>query len=131
MIKDPTKLQQLRDEWKFAVSTQNRTRVTMGFYQDRADGAYFDHFLNLIHELVLTFVFSVLQDTLEQLRREGVFKCKGNALWDLMDASQSKMHWLDFAFINEGRDKRNKLVHHQEVPKREDTWKYIDALKKN
>jgi hypothetical protein len=133
MIKNATIFQEVRDEWKFAITTQNSINVTMGFYEKRADGAYFDHFLNLIHGFVLTFAFSVLQNTLEQLRDEGVFNCGGNILGNLMNASngkKSKMKWLNFPLVDEGRDKRNKLVHCQKFLKRTDTWKYIDAIEK-
>lgn len=133
MIKDPTKLQEVRDEWKFAIEAQNSMRTIIEYYESQTGGTWFNDFQNKVHGLVLSFAFSVLQHTLEILRAEGAFKCgrKNPPLGNLMNASNgkhSKMKWLDFLVVDEGREKRNDLVHHQKVLRREDTWKYIAAI---
>ena len=128
MIKDPIILQALRDEWKGLRATQQSIKNTLSGYKRLTGGVYFNYFENLVYSLVLPLAFSVLEHTLMQLRDEGVFKCKSNSLKHLMKASQPTLPWLDFALVDEARDKRNKFVHEQKEIERVDTWKYVDAI---
>ena len=132
MIVDPTKLQEVRDEWKIAIESQNSMRTIIDYYEKKTGGIWFNDFQNKVHALVLTFAFSVLEKTLKQLRKERLFKCKSDSLKHLMNESQSSnaMKWLDLSLVHEARIQRNKLVHEQKPIKREDTWKYIDAIEK-
>jgi hypothetical protein len=130
VIIDPAILQEVRDEWKFAIKTQNSIRTTLGFYESIPPQARFDHFSNLTHALVLTFAFSVLEKTLRELRDQGVFNCTRNELKELMNKSRPAISWLNFTNVYEGREKRNDLVHRQGILNRKDTWKYIDAIEK-
>ena len=74
-------------------------------------------FHDLVFNLLLARGYSVLQDTLEELRLEGRFVSKSRRLGDLMHASLQSVPWRRFTDVDRGRDRRNHAIHdHVRLP---------------
>jgi hypothetical protein len=69
-----------------------------------------------------------MNEALDQLSKEGHFRCKSIFLGKLLLASKGKLNWLDFQLIYDGAERRNDLAHRGEVVPRGECWKYIEAI---
>jgi hypothetical protein len=83
---------------------------------------------DLSHSLILLFAFSVLESTLKQMRAEEVFHSKSDKLNSMMSSSRSVISWVDFATINQAREKRNEIAHDAKFVTREKVERYIDSI---
>jgi hypothetical protein len=110
MITDATTLQSVRDGWDFVRHSRN---VTVGNCNVATWAIGFNQsgIRDLCFNLLLASAFSVLEETLDALRGQGVFSSKTNSLGALMGASQSSIPWLNWALIDKGRNKRNQSIH--------------------
>jgi hypothetical protein len=95
----------------------------------------FPHFLkDLSCNLLFVLAYDALGCALESLRDAGKFSCSGKMLGALMEASQERLGWLDYPLVEEGKNKRNDLVHRftrsvgAEPLPRAECWKYVDAI---
>lgn len=114
MIKNAEALGSIRESWK-------TVRILEGMIRTNANsGTIFTlipaatGFAVVPESLLLLFAVSVLEDTLRQLRDEGVFNCSRNELKPLMDASRKSVRWLDFDAVSAIRDRRNRVAHRRE-----------------
>jgi hypothetical protein len=82
------------------------------------------------HNVPLLHAYSVLNDVLVQLEKEGHFHCKSFLLGALLKASEHKLARLEFGVISTGLGRRNDLAHRGDVVPRGECWKYIDAVQK-
>lgn len=78
--------------------------------------------------LTLIFAYAVLADVLGQLRDEGEFSCPRSELGKLMEASQKVLRWVNFALVDEGRERRNDVAHRRMDFPREECRRYIKAI---
>ena len=85
-------------------------------------------FRNFVYNLVLIFAYSVLKDTLLEMQDKNVFVSKKTNLGFLMKKSKSKINWIDFEVLDQGREIRNQIAHENKIIKRVECWKYIDAI---
>lgn len=127
MVKDQAKLQNIQASWKTVCAVQDRVGANLAAGSGMF-GFVTHNFRDLTHSLVLLFAFSVLQDTLTQLRAESAFTSGGNQLGRLMEGSETALPWVDFTKVDEGRVRRNNLAHEMQVLPRGDCWEYIDAI---
>jgi len=72
-----------------------------------ASGAFRD----LCFNLLLARGFSVLEDSLEELRSQGAFVSSSRQLGKMMEASRQAVPWCDYAEIDRGRERRNATIH--------------------
>ncbi|MBM2831858.1 MAG: hypothetical protein HW414_910 [Dehalococcoidia bacterium] len=129
MIANQNVLTEIRSDWKSVRRKQARVQRYMFIGGGHilpvalADFAY---------NLVLIYAYSVLHDILRQLLLEGRFLAPRNksSLGQLMQASKNTLPWVDFALVDEGRGRRNKVAHKDLLIPRAETWKYIDAIEK-
>jgi hypothetical protein len=110
MIADLIVLQEVRDAWEFVrdsrnivVGNCNRGAWVIGFNQKGMRDICFN--------LLLASAYSVLEDTLRQLRDEGKFASKDSRLGPLIGKSHPALAWLDVALVDAGRVDRNQSIH--------------------
>jgi len=127
MVKDQAALQNIQASWKTVRTVQGSVGANLASAMGMFGGVS-HNFRDLAHSLVLLFAFSVLEDTLKQLRDESAFTSDSSQLGKLMERSETPLPWVDFAKVDAGRECRNNLAHEMQVPSRADSWKYIDAI---
>ena len=129
MIKDQDANQELRESWSTVISTKEMIRANIMWAF--AGGGYTSKtFRDLSYNLTLLFAFSVVEDTLLQLRDEGMIKSKSSQLGALMESSKNQLPWANYSLIDEARNKRNGIAHRQEWIDLELCLSYIDAIGK-
>jgi len=128
MISDEHTLENIRKSWSTVRYTWEmvRTNIVFGF---ATGGIQSPAFKDFSYNLTVLFAFSVLEETLLQLRDEGRFLCKSGKLSALMEASQkANTPWVNYALVDEGRNKRNDIAHHRMWLPSSDCLKYVDAI---
>lgn len=128
MIKDKTVLEIIRMDWDYARSRRDFIMRQAAF--TGIGGIVPIRLMDFANNLGLVFAYSVLQEILQQLCDEKYFSSKGSSLGFLMENSKTVLPWVDFAFVNEGRKKRNDIAHKQKELPRGECWKYIEAIEK-
>jgi hypothetical protein len=110
MINDTQRLNEIRDAWEFVRSSRN---VIVGNCNVATFAFGFNQagIRNICFNLLLASAFSVLEETLQQLRDEGRFTGKNNRLGHLLANSQRILPWIDWNQIDNGRIERNQSVH--------------------
>ncbi|MBN1569812.1 MAG: hypothetical protein JXA73_18345 [Acidobacteria bacterium] len=128
MIRDKATLEEIRQSWIGVETLKNKVqRALLGPF---AQGASFIIFIaDSAHNLPLLHSYAVFNDVLQQLAKEGKFKCKSIFLGALLAASEKALSWKDFTLIKEGADRRNNMAHHGDVLPRGDCWKYIEGIR--
>jgi hypothetical protein len=86
------------------------------------------NFQEVPDSLLLLFGVSVLENTLEELRNQGVFVCKGRGLKGLMNASKTRLPWQNFENIQKIKDRRDQVAHHREFLRRGRCAQDLDAI---
>lgn len=114
MIKNAETLGSIRESWRTVRTLEGmiQTNTNSGIIFTLIPAA--TGFATVPESLLLLFAVSVLEDTLRQLRDEGVFNCSRNELKRLMDASHGQLCWLNFDAVNAIRDRRNRVAHRRE-----------------
>ncbi len=128
MITDRVALDEIRQSWNGVEALRGRLQgALLGSF---AQGASFMIFVaDAAHNLPFVHACAVLNDTLEQLAKEGQFRCNSFFLGALLSASENELSWKDFALIKEGAERLNDVKHRGDVLPRADCWKYIDAIR--
>lgn len=81
--------------------------------------------------LPLILAYSVLDGVLNNLRDQGVYKCKSWKLGDKMEASyRQHLPWQNYKLVSEGREERNRLAHEAMIVPKHKCFIYIDAIEK-
>jgi hypothetical protein len=70
----------------------------------------------------------VLNETLLQASREGVFPCKSIFLGSLMKAARHRVTWGNYSGIAQAVAKRNALAHRGALLPRGECWRYISVI---
>ncbi len=79
--------------------------------------------------LPLVLAYAVLEQVLEVLAEERRFLMpKKPKLANLMMNSKAAISWLDFDYIDKGRERRNELAHDAELVPDAECLGYIDAV---
>ena len=127
MITDVAALADIRQSWEGARML--RPRVQRGLVGVVGAGAGTSVLLaDIAHNLPFLHACSVLNDTLEQLRDEGVFRSKKRTLGALVAASTGSLVWLDRTAIDRMVIDRNALAHDGAVLARATCWQYIALI---
>jgi hypothetical protein len=128
VIKDPTVLHNLTNSWQDVRNKQN-------FIKRHLAGSMFGigslppiHLADPLYNLLLIYAYAVLNDILSQLRDEDNFRCSSSLLGRLMEASKSKIVWVNYNLVNSGRRRRNDIAHRSITVPRGECWEYIDAI---
>src|ERR671923_2534726 len=100
MIADQAALDEIRQSWRGVEALRDKLqRALLGSF---AQGASFVVFVaDAAHNLPLVHAYAVLNDVLEQLSKEGHFRCNSIFLGALLAESKEKLPWKDFPLINE------------------------------
>ena len=127
MIQDSEVLAEIRASWRGVEVLRGKLqRALLGSF---AQGGTFAIFAaDAAHNLPFMHAYSVLNDVLSQLSREGHFRCKSIFLGALLDASEHSLPWENFSLIKEGTGRRNDVAHRGDVLPRADCWRYVDAV---
>ncbi len=128
MISDKSVLGEVRASWGGVEALRDKLQGAL--LGSLVQGPTFAIFMaDAAHNLPFIFACSALNDTLEQLSKEGYFKCGGFFLRPLLKASEHKLVWKDFALIKEAAKRRKAVAHKGKILPRADCWKYIDAVR--
>ena len=127
MIKDVDVLHGIQDEWETVRKTWEMASANI-VWSFVSGGHVSQEFSSVAYSLTLLFSFTVLEHVLQQLRDERRFACKSNFIGNLMTASKNSLPWIDFALIDEARERRNDIAHRQQWIEIDDCKKYIDAI---
>jgi hypothetical protein len=127
MITDPRRLQHIRDSWNTVRILEARITTTLnaGLF---SLVPMLTNFKEVPESLLLLFAVSILEDTLEQLRDQGVFACQGRELERLMKASTGKLPWKHFEKIQEIKNRRNRVAHDREFLRNDQCAQYLTAI---
>jgi hypothetical protein len=126
MIKDATALTKIRKDWTGVEAL--RVSLDVSAYAT-LPGLFPFTLYNAAHNLPFLHAFAILNEALEQLKEEGLFKCGSRKLGHLLKASKKVLPWRDFALIKAGVVHRNDLAHKGKLLNRPECWTYIDAIK--
>jgi hypothetical protein len=125
MIRDPHVLATLSAK----LSTVTKLGHTTGYGWNVLGGGMALTTVPLHHNnLALVLAYEALEDALQCLRNGGVFACASWKLGILMQQSQSKLQWLDYVTVDEGRDKRNKLAHEGQLLDDAECRRFVSAV---
>jgi hypothetical protein len=128
MIVDPLSMEAQRKAWASVRDSQERLTATLAF--TASSGIVGSAVFDACHDLTLVFGYAVLQDILEQLQYESLFKSNRPGLRALMHASRSGLPWQNFALVDRGRERRNDFAHERMTVPVEECVKYVDAIDK-
>jgi hypothetical protein len=87
-------------------------------------------FIDFCHSIVLVHAYSVLQETLLQLRDEGRFPRGGRQLERLLDQSADHLPWLDIQKVREGKLRRDAVAHKRQTVPTAECWEYIRTIER-
>ncbi len=126
MIQDSNTLSEIQNDWNGVEKLQVSAFASSGVI----GGTFPFALANAAHNLPFIHAFTVLNEVLITLEKEGHFKCKSIFLGKLLEAIKSKLPWCDFTTIEKGVDRRNDVAHRADLLEREESWKYVDSVKK-
>ena len=128
MITDTAALAEIRDSWDGVEGLRDKLQAAL--IGPPAIGASFAIFAaDAAHNLPFIHACALLNDVLEQLEREGHFRCGSIFLGALLRASKTRLPWKNFPVIDEAVASRNAIAHRAEVLARADCWRFIDAIR--
>jgi len=134
MIQDMPTLERLRKEWEGVRSNHRKIRSAISVTgASAAIGAVSlltrpQGLADLCQSLVVVLAYGVLERTLEAIRDESHFSSNARFLGGIMEDSQQTINWINFALVNEGKNKRNDIAHRSEILPRAKSEEYIDAI---
>ena len=125
MLKDPTKTAEIVQSWKAVqdlCARGNRGHFGAGFFSVP--------FITGFYNLPFVLAYAVLDDTLSELLKDGVFICPGDRplLGRKMKKSRNALPWQDYGLVERGRFARNDLAHEAKLASKDDCLKYIAAV---
>lgn len=129
MIHDVQALEEVRQNWTGVEALRTRLKVSAFASTGMLGGIFPFALSNAAHNVPFMHAYSVLNDVLEQLAKEGKITCKSIFLGTLLKESQNVLPWKDFSLITAGVNRRNDLAHRGHLLERAECWKYIDAVK--
>ena len=128
MIDSDEEREKIRESWEAVVKLRSfrhtvplikGTHVSLGY-------SIPDNFWNFPFFLA----YAVLDDVLSVLQDEGLFNSGTWQLSKKMKASKSKINWLDYEFIDRGRDARNDLSHKGVFISVEESFAYVEGIER-
>ncbi len=122
-------LAEVQQSWAGVEALRSRLQVSAFASVGFLGGTFPFTLSNAAHNLPFIHAYSVLSDVLKQLAIEGHFNCKSIFLGKLLPKSQNALVWHDFALVHAGYGRRNDVAHYGELLKRDECWKYVDAVK--
>ncbi len=128
MIDSDEEQEKIRESWETVVKLRNfRRRFSL------VNGTWVglgysipDNFWNFPFFLA----YAVLDDVLSILQNQGLFNSGTWTLSKKMKASKSKINWLDYEFIDRGREARNALAHKGVFISLEESFAYVEGIER-
>lgn len=128
MIKDKMSINSIIQSWNGVEAL--RAKIQRSLFASLGLGGFPSQFMaDAAYNLPFLHAYSVLNDVLLLLKKEGHFNCNGQFIGSLMNASKNKLSWINYNLVDEGRTLRNGIAHYGDILPRNDCWKYIDAIK--
>lgn len=128
MTPDAPWAKEIRASWWFLLRMQSALHHGLhgGIYdQPRPVTADFE---SACYGLLLVQAYGALESALRHLRDEGVFTSNASGLERLMSASRTYLPWIDYLFVDEGRQYRNSLVHEMTTARGFNVLAYVRAV---
>ena len=129
VLKDTNTLLEIRKDWNGVEALRNKLRASAFASMGILGGIFPFTLSNAAHNLPFLHAFSVLNEVLIALEKEGRFKCNSIFLGKLLEASEMVLPWKDFSTIETGVGRRNDVAHRADLLERAECWKYVDAIK--
>lgn len=120
MIKDTGTLSEIRQDWNGVETLRNKLHVSAFASVGMISGQFPFTLSNAAHNLPFIHAFSVLNEVLIVLEKEGHFKCKSIFLGKLLEKSEKALPWQDFSTIKTGAGRRNDVAHRADLLERGD-----------
>ena len=129
MINDSNTLSNIVKEWNGVELLRNKLQRSAFGSRGVVGGSFPFALANAAHNLPFIHAYSVLNEVLIALEKEGHFNCKSIFLGKLLEASKKELPWNDFSTIESGVGRRNDVAHRADLLERKECWKYVDAIK--
>lgn len=125
IIPDSQKIE-IQGQWVLVESAQGHIN---GLFLNSNFSVPSPQAIKFIQNLRVVLAFSVLELVLKIYKQGGAFQAPNEKLQVLMSKSQSCLAWKNYNLVDEGRDKRNKLVHQRLQMETAKAQEYINAIK--
>ncbi len=123
----PDCLHNLQEQW--AGASKMRDRMKMLLAATFTGGAFTGPALGgIVYNLPLLLAYDVLGQVLRALRDQGEFECKSNFLGPLVEASKTRIPWIDWQKIRTGVDLRNAVAHDGALHEARVCWDAMEAV---
>jgi len=129
VIKDSNTLFEIQKDWSGVEKLRSKLQVS-AFASMGVIGGIFPFALsNAAHNLPFIHAYSILNEVLITLEKEGHFKCNSIFIGKLLGASEKALSWNNFSTIETGVGRRNDVAHRADLLERKECWEYVDAIK--
>lgn len=129
MIADANVLSEIRRSWRGVEILRTKLQASAFASVGVLGGRFPFDLANAAHNVPFIHAYSVLNEVLIQLAKEGHFQCKARFLGELMERSEKALTWQDYSLVHEGVTRRNDVAHRGKLLSRGDCWKYVDGVK--
>lgn len=131
MIKDTLTLNEIRKEWQGVEKLRDSLSLDamVSFSMPVLGGHYPLALSKAAQNLPFIHACSVLNVVLETLSSEGHFKSRSRFLGALLESSKTVLPWVDHKLIKEAVKQRNNVAHKGNLVEREESLKYINAIR--
>ena len=129
MITNTDTLSEIKKDWNGVESLRDKLQRSAFASTGVVGGSFPFTLANAAHNLPFIHAYSVLNDVLMALEKEGRFKCSSIFLGKLLEDSEFAFPWSHFGTIKMGVSRRNDVAHRADLLERKECWKYVDAIK--
>ena len=129
MIEDENSLEAIKSDWMGVELLRDKLKTSAYASRGVVGGIFPIALANAAHNLPFIHAYSVLNETLIVLGKEGNFSCKPIFLGKLLASSKGAFSWIDYETIVKGVDRRNDVAHRGDLLDRGECWHYVDAVK--
>jgi hypothetical protein len=127
MITDANVLNEIRSEWASTMAAWDMVQKNIAF-SFAGGGITMPAFHDFAYTLPVLFGLTVVEHVLQQLRDEGHFGCRSSFIGPLMVESRRAVPWVDYALVDEARNRRNEVAHEQRWLPAADSKRYLRAI---
>ena len=130
MIEDENSLAAIKRDWNGVELLRDKLKRSAYASRGVVGGVFPFALANAAHNLPFMHAYSVLNEVLIVLAKEGHFKCKSIFLGKILVSSKNALTWIDYETIVTGVERRNDVAHRADLLERGECWQYVDAVKK-
>jgi len=130
MIEDEDSLEAIKNDWIGVELLRDKLKRSAYASMGVIGGIFPFALANAAHNLPFIHAYSILNEVLIVLAKEGHFECNSIFLGKLLVLSRNALPWIDYEKIVTGVERRNAVAHRADLLERGECWQYVDAIKK-